>query len=151
MANRVEATLTDELLPILRKEQYVTLGTTDHENGGPNINAISWVYAQDKKSIRFAVDNRSRIVENIRKSPIVTVTLIGAGSTYAITGNAHILLEKIEGVPLKLALIEIKITEVRDVMFYGARITEGPKYEKIYDKEAAEKLDTQVMEAMKNA
>ncbi|MDQ0253863.1 flavin reductase (DIM6/NTAB) family NADH-FMN oxidoreductase RutF [Evansella vedderi] len=149
MANRVETELTDELLPLLKQEQYVTIATVDHETGAPNVNAISWVYAPNTKSVRFSIDNRSRIVENIKKQSLVTLTLIGAGSTYSITGNARILLEKMEEVPLKLALIEITVKEVRDVMFYGSRITTGPKYEKTYDKEAADKLDRQVMSAMK--
>ncbi|MBU9720490.1 MULTISPECIES: pyridoxamine 5'-phosphate oxidase family protein [Bacillaceae] len=151
MANQVETKLTEELLPLLRQEQYVTLATVDFENGGPNVNAISWVYAQDETKIRFSVDNRSRIVENIRKEPRVTLTLVGAGSTYSIAGKAKILQEKMEDVPLKLALMEIDVAEVRDVMFYGARITQEPKYEKTYDKDAAEKLDKQVMAAMKKA
>ncbi|MBU9711264.1 pyridoxamine 5'-phosphate oxidase family protein [Evansella tamaricis] len=151
MANQVETKLTEELLPLLRKEHYVTIATVDHENGSPNVNAISWVYAQDETTIRFSVDNRSRIVENIRKQPLVTLTLIGAGSTYSITGETNILSEKMEDVPLKLALLEIKVAEVRDVMFYGARITQEPKYEKTYDKDAAQKLDNQVMSAMKKA
>ncbi|WP_096189270.1 pyridoxamine 5'-phosphate oxidase family protein [Evansella halocellulosilytica] len=149
MANQVETELTDELLPLLRQERYVTIATVDHENGGPNVNAISWVYGHDSKSVRFSVDNRSRIVENIRKEPRVTLTVIGAGSTYAIAGEAKIIHEKIEGVPLKLALVEISVAEVRDVMFYGARITTEPKYEKTYDKDAADKLDRQVMAAIK--
>lgn len=47
MANQVETELTDELLPLLRQERYVTIATVDHENGGPNVNAISWVYGHD--------------------------------------------------------------------------------------------------------
>lgn len=149
MANQVEAVLTEELLPLLRVERYVTIATVDHENGGPNVNAISWVYATDESHIRFAVDNRSRIVQNLKKQPRVTITMLGAGSTYAITGEAKVLSEKLEEVPLKLALVEISIKEVRDVMFYGSRITTEPGYEKTYDKEAAAKLDFQVMNAMK--
>ncbi|MCE7794746.1 pyridoxamine 5'-phosphate oxidase family protein [Salipaludibacillus sp. CUR1] len=149
MANQVETVITEELLPLLREERYVTIATVDHETGGTNVNAISWVYATDEKHVRFSVDNRSRIVENLKKQPLVTLTLIGEGSTYAIAGEAKVIEEKMEDVPLKLALVEISVNEVRDVMFYGARITTEPKYEKTYDKEAAEKLDRQVMGAMK--
>ncbi|WP_096435578.1 pyridoxamine 5'-phosphate oxidase family protein [Alteribacter populi] len=150
MANQVETSLTDDLLPLLQQERYVTLATVDYETGGPNVNAISWVFAQNKDTIRFAIDNRSRIVQNIRNQPVVTLTLIGSCSTYSITGTANVAAEKIEDVPLKLALIEVTVSEVRDVMFYGARISQEPKYEKTYDKEAAERLDRQVLAAMKN-
>ncbi|AOM83307.1 pyridoxamine 5'-phosphate oxidase family protein [Salisediminibacterium beveridgei] len=148
MANQVETKLGEELLPLLQEERYISLSTVDHETGGPNVNSISWVYAKDEKHVRFAVDNRSRIVENIKSNPHVAVLMFGAGSTYSITGNAKVVQEKMEDVPLKLALVEIHISEVRDVMFYGSRIINEPKFEKTYDKEAAEKLDKQVMEGM---
>ncbi len=150
MANRVEQSLTDELIPLLQKERYVLLSTIDHESGVPNTNAISWAYAADKDHVRFAVDNRSRIIENIRKNGGVTLTLIGNETTYAVTGDASVEQEKMDGVPLKLAMVEIAIKEVRDVMFYGSKISVEPQYEKTYDEQEAAKLDMQVMEALKN-
>jgi hypothetical protein len=36
-------------------------------------------------------------------------------------------------------------------MFYGSKISVEPEYEKTYNKIAAEKLDHQVMTALKNA
>ena len=148
MANQVEPALTKELLPLLQEERYIALSTIDHETGAPNVNAISWVYAKDEKHVRFAVDNRSRIVENIKENGLVTILLIGGGSTYSIAGYAKVTEEKMDNVPLKLALVEITVKEVRDVMFYGSRIVNEPKFEKTYDKEAADKLDRQVMDAM---
>jgi flavin reductase (DIM6/NTAB) family NADH-FMN oxidoreductase RutF len=151
LANQVEPKLTDDLFGFLQKERFVTIATVDHENGGPNVSAISWVFAPSNDVVRFAVDNRSRIVQNIRTNSKVVLNVIASESTYSISGNANIKLEKLEGVPLKLALAEIQITEVRDVMFYGSKISVEPQYEKTYDKVAAEKLDNQVMGAMKKA
>ncbi|MFC0473031.1 pyridoxamine 5'-phosphate oxidase family protein [Halalkalibacter kiskunsagensis] len=149
MANQVEQGLTEEMLPLLQKERYVTIATVDFEKGIPNVNAISWVYAPTLQKIRFAIDNRSRILENIKANEGVVMSLIANGSTYSIAGLARIVLEKMEGVPLKLALIELEVNEVRDVMFYGAKMMTEPSYEKTYDAEAAAKLDRQVMEALK--
>ncbi|WP_078430625.1 pyridoxamine 5'-phosphate oxidase family protein [Alkalihalobacterium alkalinitrilicum] len=151
MGNQVEPKLTEELLPLLQSERFVTLATVDYETGTPNVNAISWVFAPSQEKVRFAVDNRSRIVENINKHNGVTLNLIGNGSTYSIVGDAAVIKEKMDNVPLKLALVEITIKEVRDVMFYGSRIAVEPKYEKTYDATAAAKLDNQVMESMKQA
>ncbi|WP_209125512.1 pyridoxamine 5'-phosphate oxidase family protein [Alkalihalobacillus sp. BA299] len=151
MGNQVEPTLTEELLPLLQSERFVTIATVDHETGTPNVNAISWVFAPSEEKVRFAVDNRSRIIENINKHSGVTLNLIGNGSTYSIVGDAAVIKEKMDNVPLKLALVEISIKEVRDVMFYGSRISVEPKYEKTYDANAAAKLDNQVMESMKQA
>jgi uncharacterized pyridoxamine 5'-phosphate oxidase family protein len=151
MANQVEQQLTEELMPFLRKERYATIATVDFETNGPNVNAISWVYAPDHKTVYFAVDNRSRIVQNINHNPHVVLTTIANGTTYSISGMAHIKAEKLEGTPLKLGLIAIDVEAVRDVMFYGSKISADISYEKTYDQNAAEKLDRQVMDAMKKA
>ncbi len=151
MANRVEPILIKPLFDELQKERFVTLATVDFETGGPNVSAISWIYARDERTIIFAVDNRSRIIQNIQENNQVVVNIIANESTYSISGEASLVSEKIEGIPLKLALVSIKVQEVRDVMFYGSKIIVEPKYDKTYDLEAAERLDRQVMEAMKKA
>jgi uncharacterized pyridoxamine 5'-phosphate oxidase family protein len=151
MPNQVEPKLIKPLFDELQKERFVTLATVDYETGGPNVSAISWVFAKDEGTIYFAVDNRSRILENIKNNPNAVINLIANESTYSIQGQAFIKEERLSDVPLKLALVEISIQEVRDVMFYGSKIVTEPQYDKTYDKAAAEKLDRQVMEAMKKA
>ncbi|MBM6618602.1 pyridoxamine 5'-phosphate oxidase family protein [Bacillus suaedaesalsae] len=150
MANQVESMLISSLYDFLQRERFVTISTIDHVTGGPNVSAISWVYAPDQRRIVFAVDNRSRIIQNIKNIPLIVMNVVANDSTYSIYGEAVIKNEKVEDVPLKLALVEIKISEVRDVMFYGAKISIEPRYEKTYDAEAATRLDRQVMEAIKN-
>ncbi|MGD6856203.1 pyridoxamine 5'-phosphate oxidase family protein [Bacillus infantis] len=151
MANQVEPRLIKPLFDELQQERFVTLATVDHETGGPNVNAISWVLAKDEETICFAIDSRSRIIENIKHNRHVVINIIANESTYSIQGEAAVKLEKMESVPLKLSLAELKISEVRDVMFYGSKMTADPQYDKTYDKKAAERLDQQVMEAMKKA
>ncbi|MGG3888886.1 pyridoxamine 5'-phosphate oxidase family protein [Metabacillus fastidiosus] len=150
MANKVELKLIEPLFQKLQKEYFTTIATIDHETCAPNVSAISWVYAPDYEHIYFAVDNRSRIVENIKKHPAVVLSVIANESTYSIHGNAHIKIDRIENIPLKLSLILLTISEVRDVMFYGSKISAPPEYEKTYDEKAAAKLDKQVFMAMKN-
>ena len=151
MPNQVEPKLIKPLFDELQKERFVTLATVDYETGGPNVSAVSWVFAKDEGTVYFAVDNRSRILENIKNNPNAVINLTANESTYSIQGQASIKEERLSDVPLKLALVEISIQEVRDVMFYGSKIVTEPQYDKTYDKAAAEKLDRQVMEAMKKA
>lgn len=143
--------LSEQLFSELQEGAFALLGTIDHESGAPSTNAISWLFAKDTETVRFALDQRSRIVANIRKNPLVNLTFIGAGSVHAVYGEARLVAEALEGVPFKLACFDINITAVRDAMFYGARISVAPEYDKTYDKRAAEKLDTQVFAAMKKA
>lgn len=150
MAEPVTA-LNEQLLNILQQETFVILNTVDAENGTPAVNAISWVYAKDSGTIRFAVDGRSRIIANVKANPQAAVSLFAEGTFHAVYGTAQLVTDELEGVPFKLACIDIHIREVRDAMFYGARVSVAPQYEKTYDKRAADKLDGQVFEAMKKA
>ena len=89
MVNQVEPKLLKPLYDELQKERFVTLATVDFETGGPNVSAISWMLAKDEETIYFAVDNRSRIIENINKNDMVVINLIANESTYSIQGEAH--------------------------------------------------------------
>ncbi|MNI21361.1 hypothetical protein D3C73_748810 [compost metagenome] len=144
-------TLPEPLFSVLQKEKFLLLSTVDFESGAPTINAISWVYAKDPTTIRFAVDRRSRIVSNLQHQPLVTLTYIGLGSVHAMTGIAKFVTEALDGVPFQLSCFDVEISLVKDAMFYGARIINQPEYEKTYDQRAADKLDGQVFDAMKKA
>ncbi|WP_456275635.1 pyridoxamine 5'-phosphate oxidase family protein [Bacillus sp. AK128] len=151
MANRVDSNLSTDMFDYLQQERLLTISTIDYETGGPNVHAISWAFAPDRESIRFVIDNRSKIVKNIRSNPLTVLTLFISDTTFSISGEAYLREEDLQDVPLKLALFELKVNEVRDVMFYGSKITMGPSYEKTYDLDAASKLDRQVMESIKKA
>ncbi len=138
MVNQVEPCLTQQLFDYLQKERFVLLSTVDFETGGPNVSALSWVLAKNKQTIVFAVDNRSRIIQNIKHNNKVVINVIVEESSYSISGDATIQEEKINGIQLPLALMKLNIKEVRDVMFYGSKITIQPEYDKTYDLEAAQ-------------
>ncbi len=143
--------LSDSLLAQLQKEKCVLLTTIDSESGGPANNAISWIYAVNAKTVRFAVDQRSRIIGNIKANSRVSISFFAIGSVHAVYGEAAVRVETLEDVPFKMSCIDLTIETIRDVMFYGSRISVEPEYEKTYDKRAAEKLDNQVYAAMKKA
>jgi hypothetical protein len=151
MAEVVAQSLSQELLALLQDERFAMLSTVSKQSGGPYTSAISWVYAPNVSTIVFAVNSKSVIVENIQNNSRVVLNVFADGSVYAVSGHAHVKAERMENVPLKLTLIEMMIEEVRDVMFYGSRIATQPRFEKTYDARSAEKLDNQVMKALKNA
>lgn len=151
MVNRIETSLMPVLFEELQQERFITVSTVDFETGGPNVSAISWVYAETEEKILFAVDSRSRIVKNIKTNPLVVLNIIANESSYSICGSAELKSERLKDVPINLSLVSLSISEVRDVMFYGSKISVEPQYEKTYDQEAADRLDRQVIEAMKKA
>jgi hypothetical protein len=150
MAETITA-LSEPLFTALQKEILVLLSTIDAETGAPSTTAVSWLYATEPNTLRFAVDQRSRLIANIRNNALVNVTLFAEGTVHAIYGSATIIIDALEAVPFKLACVDVAISAVRDAMFYGSRISVTPEYEKTYDKRAAEKLDGQVFDAMRKA
>lgn len=139
------------LFSALQADVFLILNTIDHESAAPSVNAISWVYARDTRTIRFSVDARSRIILNIHHHAHVSFTYIAEGTVYAVYGEAKVIADELAEVPFKLACVDVSITSIREAMFYGAKITNQIEYEKTYDKRAAEKLDNQVFDAMKKA
>lgn len=143
--------LPDSLHARMQNETFVLLHTIDAETGVPTSSAISWVYAPTPEKLRLAIDQRSRLIANIKNNPSVTLTIFGGGTVYAVYGKAETVADPLEEVPFKLTCYDIHVEQIRDAMFYGARLTALPEYDKTYDKRAAAKLDNQVFAAMKKA
>ncbi|WP_342754411.1 pyridoxamine 5'-phosphate oxidase family protein [Bacillus sp. PK3_68] len=148
VANRVETYLIPALFEALQEDRLVTIATIDEESGHPAVHAISWIRALDEHTLRIAVHSHSRMVRNLKHHPAVAIHLLANESAYAISGTGKILTEKAAGIPVQTAIIEISVSEIRDVMFYGSKVISEPRHEKTYDEQAAKKLDNQVLEAL---
>lgn len=140
--------LTPELVDLINGDILVLLGTQDADTQAPNITAISWVKAYSPEKIRFSVTTSARTLANIKSNPHVTLCLIGLETVYSINGDCQILSEKMEGVAMSLAKIEVNISGVYDSMFWGAKIVEAPVFEKTYDPAKAKALDKEVYAAL---
>ncbi|PGS53065.1 pyridoxamine 5'-phosphate oxidase family protein [Bacillus sp. AFS041924] len=150
MANSIEKTLSPSLFKDCNKEKIVFLSTFNSEKDVPVMNAISWIAALDEKTIRFAVDQRSGIISNIEAVKGVSLSLFSNETVYNISGNAKVLTKQMPGIPLKLACIEVEINEVKNILFYGSKITAEPEYAKTYDERAAKKLDVAVLNGIRS-
>jgi hypothetical protein len=151
MMSEAVTQMTDNLLSQLQSETFVLLSTVDAETGGPTSSAISWVYAVNASTLRLAIDHRSRLVENIKCNPMVTITVFGEGTVHAINGRAIVACDLLPDVPFRMCCFDISIEAVRNALFYGAQLSAAPQYVKTYDRRASEKLDGQVFSAMQKA
>ncbi|MBL0388033.1 pyridoxamine 5'-phosphate oxidase family protein [Tumebacillus sp. ITR2] len=149
MADKVQDKLSEELVTHLQGGRMVTVASIDAENGSPNILCISWLSAIDSSTLRFAIDGRSKLLQNIEKDERVTVTVLGLGSAYAVVGTARKYTDRLENVALNMAGVEIQINSVIDIMFYGGKLTVEPAYDHTYDKALAEKYDQEVFAALR--
>ncbi|WP_339062253.1 pyridoxamine 5'-phosphate oxidase family protein [Tepidibacillus marianensis] len=138
--------LPDNLFKNMQQLRLILLTTM--EDTTPYVNAVSWTFAKSPQMIRFAVDAKSQIVKNIRNNSEVALSIFDQETIFTIYGTAKIVTESIEGIPFQLALVEVKVSNVYDVMYYGAKIKTLPETEKTYNQEAAKKLDNQVLEAL---
>ena len=149
MADKVQDKLSDELVNHLQGGRMVTLASIDAENGSPNILCISWLSAINNSTLRLAIDGRSKLLQNIEKDEHVTLTVLGVGSAYAITGRAKKYIDRLEDVALNMSGVEIQVESVIDIMFYGGKLTVEPAYEHTYEKALAEKYDADVFAALR--
>jgi hypothetical protein len=144
----VPVQLTEDQMKLFNGETLILLGTIDGDSQTPVINAISWVKAISPDKIRFSVTSSARTLANIKRNPWITLCLIGLETVHSITGECRILSEKMEGVAMPLAKIEVDITGVYDSMFWGAKIVQAPVFEKTYDLAKAKALDEEVYNAL---
>lgn len=147
--NSAPTKLSDELVAFLQGPQPVLITTIDAETRWPTNNLITWVLAVDGERIRLAADAKGRIMTNVRADSRVLVTVMAHGACHTIEGDARVAAETLEGPSLKLGCAEVQVKAVRDVTFWGGKITANPEYDVTYDKALKEKLDSTVFEAMR--
>lgn len=111
------AQLNETLLSMLQSETFVLLNTVDAETGGPTSTAISWLYAVSPSTVRLAIDHRSRLVNNMKVNPLITITVFGEGTVYAINGSAAVKQDPLEDVPFKMCCFDVEIQAVRNALF----------------------------------
>jgi predicted pyridoxine 5'-phosphate oxidase superfamily flavin-nucleotide-binding protein len=148
-AAETRTTLSPELNAFLQGPQLVLVTTLDADTKWPTNNLITWVFAKDDATVRLATDAKGRVMGNIRADGRVLLTVMTAGACHTIEGTAKVIADELQGVSLKLACAEVEIKAIRDVTFWGGKITAEPQYDVTYDKALKEKLDTGVFAALR--
>ncbi|WP_422660354.1 pyridoxamine 5'-phosphate oxidase family protein [Paenibacillus sp. EC2-1] len=143
--------LTEALMKKLQPESFVLLNTVDAESGGPTSSIVSWIYPVNESTLRLAIDHRSRLVVNLKRNPLASVTVFCNEQVIAISGRAEVRQNPLDGVPFDMCCFDIHVEFVRDALFHGIQLASSPEFIKIYDEQAAEKLDGQVLAAMRKA
>ncbi|SHE69179.1 Pyridoxamine 5'-phosphate oxidase [Seinonella peptonophila] len=140
--------LTPEMVDILQGKTVVLLQAVEPESQTIYSTALSWVYAIDQQTIRYAIDHKSQFIRILEENPNIVLHFIGCESVFRVAGKAKLRAAKAEDVSINLALIEVKVEEVRDIIFFGGKITTDPAFIKTYDEKLIEKLDREVGQAI---
>ncbi|RAL21991.1 hypothetical protein DL897_15530 [Thermoflavimicrobium daqui] len=140
--------LSPDMISLIQGNTIVLLNIVHKENERVYTTALSWVYAMNGKTIRFAIDAKSEFVKILENDPDLVLNFIGHESVYSVIGKATIKTRQTKGTTLKLAVLEVDVEEVRDIMFYGGKIVTEPLFIKTYNAELAVKLDREVKEVI---
>jgi len=136
--------LSQEMVDSLQGKTIVLLNLFDRDSGQAYTSALSWVYGVDRRTIRFAIDSKSDAIAMIDKDPRINLAFIGLESVYNISGKAAVKTRVTENISLKMAVVEVKVEEVRDIIFYGGKIVTDPAFIKTYKEELIVKLDNEI-------
>ncbi|MFM1651385.1 hypothetical protein ACI7RC_04675 [Brevibacillus sp. B_LB10_24] len=136
--------LSQDMVSLIQGSTIVLLNVIHKESERVYTTALSWVYAINERKIRFAIDAKSEFVSILENDPRLVLTFIGLESVYSIVGKAAIKNRQTEGTTLKLAILEVDVQEVRDIIFYGGKVVTEPSFIKTYNAELAKKLDKEV-------
>jgi uncharacterized protein YlzI (FlbEa/FlbD family) len=145
---KAEEKLSPELVESLQGEKIVSLVTIDAETNEPDLSVISWLLAhEDGKTIKFAVGHNANTAKNIEENPDVILGVTGAGSCFSVKGKGSV--SDVISKTMKYRVVTVEVESVKDVIFYGGKITAEAQYEKTYDPKLAEKLDEEVYSLLK--
>jgi|SRR5690606_38770675 len=148
MKKTIMSELTPAMVDYLQGKAIVFLQVFDPDHQSIYSTALSWVFATSPSKIHFAIDSKSRLIDIFEKHPQVTLNFIGCESAYAISGKVTLKDQKAEEVSIPLAILEVAIEEVRDVIFYGGKVVTNPAFIKTYKESLIEKLDREVHQAI---
>lgn len=147
--NQAPASLSPDLVAFLQEARLVLVTSLDADTKWPSNNLITWVYAKDADTLFLAAEAKGRIMRNIRADGRLLLTFMAGESCYTVEGTGEVASEEVPGVSLKLAVAAVKVQAVRDITFWGGRITTLPTFDVSYDKSLKEKLDGGVFAAMR--
>jgi len=144
--------VSHELLPQMEKElqgqSIVFLNAINREASEIYSTALSWICAVGPTTVRFAIDAKSEFVRLLGIDPNVTLTYIGSESAWSLKGRASVRVAQASGLTLKMALLEVAVEEVRDVLFYGGKIVQTTAFTKTYREDLVKKLDEEIRTAL---
>ncbi|NHN33428.1 pyridoxamine 5'-phosphate oxidase family protein [Paenibacillus agricola] len=142
--------LSTEMMEQLQGQNIVFINVVDKESGDIYSTVLSWVYAVSPKAIRFAIDAKSDFVRILLDDPRLVLNFVSKETVYSVKGKAAVKVARTEELTLKMALLEVDVEEVRDIIFYGGKIETQPKFVKTYKVELIKKLDDEMKNALLN-
>lgn len=142
MSPRVTPDLPERLVAALRDGGTALLLTTGAD--GYPASAFTWVVAIDAATVRFGADLGTATLANLQRDGRGALQIIAEGNlVYLIKGEVRLARPRLEAAPMKVALMQMAVREVKDQSWQGVTVL-PLRYDWAPDQRAA-------MEAMERA
>ncbi|MDO8789857.1 MAG: pyridoxamine 5'-phosphate oxidase family protein [Sulfuritalea sp.] len=122
MTGNITPTLAEKLIGYLRPGAPGLMLTTGAD--GYASSAYTWLMAMDARRLRFGVDAGSTAMNNLQRSGLVAIQIIGPGELcFLVKGKARQLKERIEAAaPASIMLWEMEVVGAKDQSWPGVRM-----------------------------
>lgn len=121
MTSRVTTDLPDALLNLLKEGSpalLLTLGT----DGFP-ATAFTWTVALNPTTLRFGTDLGTATLANLERERRASLQIIGEGNlVFLIKGAARQVKPRMDAAPMKIALMQLEVQEVKDQSWPGVSL-----------------------------
>jgi hypothetical protein len=123
LTGRTTPTLAPRLIDYLSPGAPALMLTTGAD--GYAGSAYTWVVAMDDRRLRFGVDLGSSSLENLRRSSLVSIQIIGPGDvSFLVKGEARPVKERIDAAaPASVMLWEMDVVAAKDQSWPGVATT----------------------------
>ncbi len=148
--SKIHTALPDNLLAWLRGGAPAVVLSTGAD--GYPTTAFTWAAAPDAGRIRFGVDDGSSTLDNIRRSGLASLQMLGPDNlAFLVKGKAKRIKDRVEAAaPAPMMLFELQVVGAKDQAWPG--VTVSPlTFEWPADKRAAlEKMEQAVFAEMRD-
>ena len=122
MTGNITPTLAEKLIGYLRPGAPALMLTAGAD--GYASSAYTWLVAMDAGRLRFGVDAGSTAMNNLQRSGLVAIQIIGPGDLcFLVKGKARLLKERIEvAAPASIMLWEMEVVGAKDQSWPGVRM-----------------------------
>jgi len=113
--------LPDAIVEYLAGGRLV-IGASVDADGRPYPMVMNSAVAVDARTIRFALDHRTKTLQNIRERPAMSLEVIGDGFVFGIRGTTRVIREKMEHCPVPSALVQLDVESVKSDLPPGVQV-----------------------------
>lgn len=141
--------LPEKLMAFLKGGECTVIATAT-ATGELYTAIMTWVVAKDSKRVRVAMEQKGKVLANVRENPRVALEVLGNDLNMAVRGSARVIKERMEAAPFPCTIVELEVEEVSDHSVADI-IFIGPSYKFIPGKEEYALIEEKVFAELRES